>query len=59
LLLIRQQKKISKIILLVLRLLLSSSVWYLKVFKAGKSKIKLAEDNLEIDKSEELQALCK
>jgi hypothetical protein len=43
---------------LVLRLLFPQC-WYLKVFKVGESKIKLAEDNLEIDKNEELQALCK
>lgn len=43
---------------LVLRLLLSSSVWYLKYLKQVNHKIKLAEDNLEKSiKNEELQAL--
>jgi len=43
---------------LVLRLLLSSSVWYLKYLKQVNQKIKLAEDNLEKSiKNEELQAL--
>lgn len=43
---------------LVLRLLLSSSVWYLKYLKQINQKIKLAEDNLEKSiKNEELQAL--
>ena len=43
---------------LVLRLLLSSSVWYLKYLKQINHKIKLAEDNLEKSiKNEELQAL--
>ena len=42
---------------LVLRLLLSSSVWYLKYLKQINQKIKLAEDNLEKSiKNEELQA---
>jgi magnesium transporter len=42
----------------VLRLLLSSSVWYLKYLKQVNQKIKLAEDNLEKSiKNEELQAL--
>ncbi len=42
----------------VLRLLLSSSVWYLKYLKQINQKIKLAEDNLEKSiKNEELQAL--
>jgi magnesium transporter len=42
----------------VLRLLLSSSVWYLKYMKQVNQKIKLAEDNLEKSiKNEELQAL--
>lgn len=43
---------------LVLKLLLSSSVWYLKYLKVVNQKIKLAEDNLEKSiKNEELQAL--
>lgn len=43
---------------LVLRLLLSSSVWYLKYLKQINQKIKLAEDNLEKSiKNQELQAL--
>lgn len=43
---------------LVLRLLLSSSVWYLKYLKLVNQKIRLAEDNLEKSiKNEELQAL--
>jgi magnesium transporter len=43
---------------LVLRLLLSSSVWYLKYLKQVNQKIILAEDNLEKSiKNEELQAL--
>ncbi|MWB94580.1 magnesium transporter CorA family protein [Flavobacterium sp. GA093] len=42
----------------VLKLLLSSSVWYLKYLKQVNQKIKLAEDNLEKSiKNEELQAL--
>lgn len=43
---------------LVLKLLLSSSVWYLKYLKQVNQKIKLAENNLEKSiKNEELQAL--
>jgi len=43
---------------LTLKLLLSSSVWYLKYLKQVSQKIKLAEDNLEKSiKNEELQAL--
>lgn len=43
---------------LTLKLLLSSSVWYLKYLKQVNQKIKLAEDNLEKSiKNEELQAL--
>jgi magnesium transporter len=43
---------------LVLKLLLSSSVWYLKYLKQVNQKIKLAEENLEKSiKNEELQAL--
>ncbi len=43
---------------LALKLLLSSSVWYLKYLKQVNQKIKLAEDNLEKSiKNEELQAL--
>jgi magnesium transporter len=43
---------------LVLKLLLSSSVWFLKHLKQINQRIKLAEDNLEQSiKNEELQAL--
>ena len=43
---------------LVLKLLLSSSVWFLKFLKQINQRIKLAEDNLEESiKNEELQAL--
>ncbi len=43
---------------LTLKLLLSSSIWYLKYLKQVNQKIKLAEDNLEKSiKNEELQAL--
>lgn len=43
---------------LVLKLLLSSSVWYLKYLKQINQRIKLAEDNLEKSiQNEELQAL--
>lgn len=43
---------------LVLKLLLSSSIWYLKYLKQVNQKIKLAESNLEQSiKNEELQAL--
>ena len=43
---------------LVLKLLLSSGVWYLKYLKVVSQKIRLAEDNLEKSiKNEELQAL--
>lgn len=43
---------------LVLKLLLSSSVWFLKYLKQINQRIKLAEDNLEQSiKNEELQAL--
>ena len=43
---------------LVLKLLLSSSVWFLKHLKQINQRIKLAEDNLEESiKNEELQAL--
>jgi len=43
---------------LVLKLLLSSSVWYLKYLKQVNQKIKLAEENLEKSiKNKELQAL--
>ena len=42
----------------VLKLLLSSSVWFLKYLKQINQRIKLAEDNLEQSiKNEELQAL--
>ncbi|WP_291097942.1 MULTISPECIES: magnesium transporter CorA family protein [unclassified Flavobacterium] len=43
---------------LVLKLLLSSSIWFLKHLKKINQRIKLAEDNLEQSiKNEELQAL--
>ena len=43
---------------LVLKLLLSSSIWFLKYLKQINQRIKLAEDNLEESiKNEELQAL--
>lgn len=43
---------------LVLKLLLSSSIWYLKYLKQINQRIKLAEDNLEKSiQNEELQAL--
>lgn len=43
---------------LVLKLLLSSSVWFLEYLKQVNQRIKLAEDNLEKSiKNEELQAL--
>lgn len=43
---------------LVLKLLLSSSVWFLKYLKQVNQRIKLAEDNLEKSiKNEELQTL--
>lgn len=43
---------------LVLKLLLSSSIWFLKYLKQINQRIKLAEDNLEKSiKNEELQAL--
>ncbi len=43
---------------LVLKLLLSSSIWYLKYLKQINQRIKLAEDNLEQSiKNEQLQAL--
>lgn len=43
---------------LVLKLLLASSVWFLKYLKQVNQRIKLAEDNLEKSiKNEELQAL--
>jgi len=43
---------------LVLKLLLSSSIWFLKYLKQINQRIKLAEDNLEQSiKNEELQAL--
>ena len=43
---------------LILKLLLSSSVWFLKFLKQINQRIKLAEDNLEQSiKNEELQAL--
>lgn len=43
---------------LVLRLLLSSSIWFLKYLKQINQRIRLAEDNLEKSiKNEELQAL--
>ena len=43
---------------LVLKLLLSSSVWFLKYLKQINQRIKFAEDNLKKSiKNEELQAL--
>src|SRR5436190_11550798 len=43
---------------LVLKLLLGSSIWFLKYLKQVNQRIKLAEDNLEKSiKNEELQAL--
>ena len=54
----RKNKDIKDYFDLVLKLLLSSSVWYLKYLKQVNQKIKLAEDNLEESiKNEELQAL--
>ena len=54
----RKGKNIKDNFDLVLKLLLSSSVWYLKYLKQVNQKIKLAEDNLEESiKNEELQAL--
>lgn len=54
----RKNKDIKDNFDLVLKLLLSSSVWYLKYLKQVNQKIKLAEDNLEESiKNEELQAL--
>jgi magnesium transporter len=54
----RKNKDIKDNFDLVLKLLLSSSVWYLKYLKQVNQKIKLAEDNLEQSiKNEELQAL--
>ncbi len=54
----RKKTNIKDYFDLVLKLLLSSSVWYLKYLKQINQKIKLAEDNLEKSiKNEELQAL--
>lgn len=54
----RKNKDIKDYYDLVLKLLLSSSVWYLKYLKQVNQKIKLAEENLEQSiKNEELQAL--
>lgn len=54
----RKNKDIKDNFDLVLKLLLSSSVWYLKYLKQVNQKIKLAEENLEQSiKNEELQAL--
>jgi magnesium transporter len=54
----RKNKDIHGNFDLVLKLLLSSSVWYLKYLKQVNQKIKLAEENLEQSiKNEELQAL--
>jgi magnesium transporter len=54
----RKSKDIKDNFDLVLKLLLSSSVWYLKYLKQVNQKIKLAEENLEQSiKNEELQAL--
>ncbi len=54
----RKKVTISNHFDLVLKLLLSSSVWFLKHLKQINQRIKLAEDNLEQSiKNEELQAL--
>jgi magnesium transporter len=54
----RKNKVVKDNFDLVLKLLLSSSVWYLKYLKQVNQKIKLAEENLEQSiKNEELQAL--
>ncbi|RZJ67101.1 MAG: magnesium transporter CorA family protein [Flavobacterium sp.] len=54
----RKKLDISDNFDMILKLLLSSSVWYLKYLKQINQKIKLAEDNLEKSiKNEELQAL--
>jgi magnesium transporter len=54
----RKNLKVKDNLDLVLKLLLSSSIWYLKYLKQINQRIKLAEDNLEKSiKNEELQAL--
>ncbi len=54
----RKNIKVKNHFDLVLKLLLSSSVWFLKYLKQINQRIKLAEDNLEKSiKNEELQAL--
>ena len=54
----RKKINISNHFDLVLKLLLSSSIWFLKFLKQINQRIKLAEDNLEQSiKNEELQAL--
>jgi magnesium transporter len=54
----RKHLKVSDNFDLVLKLLLSSSIWYLKYLKQINQRIKLAEDNLEKSiKNEELQTL--
>lgn len=54
----RKKSDISSHFDLVLKLLLSSSIWFLKYLKQINQRIRLAEDNLEKSiKNEELQAL--
>ncbi|KIA97805.1 magnesium transporter CorA family protein [Flavobacterium sp. KMS] len=54
----RKKSDISNHFDLVLKLLLSSSIWFLKYLKQINQRIRLAEDNLEKSiKNEELQAL--
>lgn len=54
----RKQLRVKDNFDLVLKLLLSSSIWYLKYLKQINQRIKLAEDNLEKSiKNEELQTL--
>ena len=54
----KKKNTISSHFDLVFKLLLSSSVWYLKYLKQINLRIKIAEDNLEKSiKNEELQAL--
>ncbi|MCL9803954.1 magnesium transporter CorA family protein [Flavobacterium amniphilum] len=54
----RKQLTVKNHFDLVLKLLLSSSIWYLKYLKQINQRIKLAEDNLEKSiKNEELQTL--
>ncbi|MCV9928009.1 magnesium transporter CorA family protein [Flavobacterium sp. LS1R49] len=54
----RKKSDINNHFDLVLKLLLSSSIWFLKYLKQINQRIRLAEDNLEKSiKNEELQAL--